>query len=63
MDINLRMGESIMAAYIKALGVDGSWLKQRPQTTLLTGALQLTPVRSHCEPAHGLARAVLFSAA
>ena len=62
MDINLRMGDSIMAAYIKALGVDGSWLKQRPQTTLLTGALQLTPVSSHCEPAHGLARAV-FSAA
>ncbi len=41
MDVNLRMGDSIMAAYIKALGVDGGWLKQRPQTTLLTGAQRL----------------------
>ena len=62
MDVNLRMGDSIVAAYIEALGVDGSWLKQRPHTTLLTGALQLTPVSSHCGPAHGVARAV-FSAA
>ena len=39
MDINIRMGTSIMRAYLKGLGtgIDGGWLGHMPRTTLLTG--------------------------
>ena len=37
MDLNVRMGASVMRQYHKGLGVDGSWLSQKPQQTLLTG--------------------------
>ncbi len=39
LDLNIRMGDSIMRAYCKDLGkgIDGSWLNRMPQTTLLTG--------------------------
>ena len=39
-DINCRMGGSIMRNYLKGLGTDSSWLRQKPQTTLLTGVIQ-----------------------
>ena len=39
-DINVRMGASVMRQYFKELKVDGSWLSQKPQQTLLTGAHQ-----------------------
>ena len=37
MDLNVRMGASVMRQYFKELKVDGSWLSQKPQQTLLTG--------------------------
>ena len=48
-DINIRMGASIMQAYLKGLGlgVDASWLKQMPQTTLLTGVKHPLTVGYH----------------
>ena len=36
-DLNVRMGASVMRQYFKELKVDGSWLSQKPQQTLLTG--------------------------
>ena len=40
MDVNVRMGASVMRQYFKELKVDGSWLSQKPQQTLLTGDYQ-----------------------
>ena len=49
MDLNIRMGGSIMRSYFKGLGkgADGSWLNQMPQTTLLTGAKQSCVTSNH----------------
>ena len=42
LDINIKMGTSIVRAYLKDLGkgIDGGWINQMPQTTLLTGVKQ-----------------------
>ena len=55
MDINVHMGASVMRQYIKGLGLDGSWLSQKPQQTLLTGGHQARGLLST------LADAVLYS--
>ena len=49
MDINIRMGASIMRAYLKGLGVgaDDGWLRRMPQTTLLTGVKHPLTVGYH----------------
>ena len=55
MDVNVRMGASVMRHYLKELKVDGSWLSQKPRQTLLTGDHQASGLPASLARSPGLA--------